>query len=140
MDRARHIAVAFQVTQLARQHAVRDVSDEPLYFVEPFRAVLKHGEDQKTPLVPDLIEHVAKRTVLRVLIALDRYLEHFRNPISRRMLTCRSVIITEDDASGRRRPAMRDASRAADGARVARQLERLATCQCHVPTLSMEFV
>src|SRR5688500_975810 len=81
MDRARHIAVAFQVTQLARQHAVRDVSDESLYFVEPFRAGLKHGKDQKAPFVPDLIEHVPEWAVFRALIAFHRYFEHSRTPI-----------------------------------------------------------
>ena len=95
VHRARHIAVAFQVTQLSREHAVRDVSDESFNFVEPFGTVFEYGKDQKTPLVSDLIEHVAKRTVLRVLIALEGYFEHFRTPLSR-MLTCRCVIITED--------------------------------------------
>ena len=77
---ASHIAIPFQITQLSREHPVRDVSDEPLYFVEPFRTILKYREDQKTPFVSDLIEHVAKRAVLRVLIALEGYLEHFRAP------------------------------------------------------------
>src|SRR5262245_14244859 len=91
MHRPRHIAVAFQVTQLSRQDAVRDVADEPLDFVEPFGAVFEYREDQKTPFVSDLIEHIAKRTILRVLIALGGYLEHFPTPFFGIMLTCPSV-------------------------------------------------
>src|SRR5688572_11702029 len=78
VNRARHIAVPFQITQLTGEHAVRDISDESLDLVESFGAVFEHGEDQKTPLVSDLIEHVAKRTVLRVPVALDGDLEHLR--------------------------------------------------------------
>src|SRR4026207_654818 len=36
VHRARDIAVPFQVTQLSREHAVRDVPDEPFDFIEPF--------------------------------------------------------------------------------------------------------
>jgi hypothetical protein len=59
VHRTRDQAVAFEVAQRERQHALADAVDLAVQFGEPQHAVTEQFDDEQRPLVAQAIEEVA---------------------------------------------------------------------------------
>jgi len=64
MDSARDQAVALQLAQRERQHALRDIADRTAYFIEAHRTTGEEFHDQHRPLVADPRKGLADRPAL----------------------------------------------------------------------------